>query len=203
MIRWAELGDFHLTIRLVKGAYWDQEVIVARQKNWPVPVFTDKSETDANFERLARIILENRGHVKLACASHNIRSISAVSETARESGATRGASRISGPLRYGAARSKRSSQSRPASPCLLPGRRNAARDFIPCEETSGEHGESILPEADLFSEITEDLPAEGPGSTGPKNRLYSPTTALSPRESKRGSVTGSRLQERREKPKTR
>ena len=61
MIDWAARGDFHFTIRLVKGAYWDQELIVANQKNWPPPVFTDKSETDANFERLARIILENRG----------------------------------------------------------------------------------------------------------------------------------------------
>ena len=88
MIRWSEQGDFHFTVRLVKGAYWDQEVIGARQKNWPIPVFTDKSETDANFEHLARIILENRGRIKLACASHNIRSISAVAETAKEACAT-------------------------------------------------------------------------------------------------------------------
>ncbi len=88
MIGWAAWGDFHFTIRLVKGAYWDQELIVADQKNWPSPVFTEKSETDANFERLARMILENRGRVKLACASHNVRSIAAVVETAKEVGAT-------------------------------------------------------------------------------------------------------------------
>ena len=72
----------------MKGAYWDQELIIAGQKNWPSPVFTEKSETDANFERLARIILENRGRIKLACASHNVRSIAAVVETAKEVGAT-------------------------------------------------------------------------------------------------------------------
>ena len=88
MIRWAFQGDFHFTIRLVKGAYWDQERIIAGQKNWPSPVFTEKFETDANFERLARIILENRGRVKLACATHNVRSIAAVAETAKEVGAT-------------------------------------------------------------------------------------------------------------------
>jgi RHH-type proline utilization regulon transcriptional repressor/proline dehydrogenase/delta 1-pyrroline-5-carboxylate dehydrogenase len=88
MIDWAVHGGFHFTIRLVKGAYWDQEVIVANQKNWPAPVFLDKPETDANFEKLAAIILENRDHVKLACASHNIRSISAVAERAKEIGAT-------------------------------------------------------------------------------------------------------------------
>jgi RHH-type proline utilization regulon transcriptional repressor/proline dehydrogenase/delta 1-pyrroline-5-carboxylate dehydrogenase len=88
MIDWAAQRGLHFTIRLVKGAYWDQELIVASQKNWPSPVFTDKSETDANFERLAGIILENRGSIKLACASHNLRSIAAVVETAKEVGAT-------------------------------------------------------------------------------------------------------------------
>ena len=88
MIEWALHGGFHFTIRLVKGAYWDQETIIADQKNWPAPVFSDKSETDANFERLAGIILENRDHVKLACASHNLRSIAAVAEKAKEVGAT-------------------------------------------------------------------------------------------------------------------
>jgi RHH-type proline utilization regulon transcriptional repressor/proline dehydrogenase/delta 1-pyrroline-5-carboxylate dehydrogenase len=63
-------------------------MITARQKNWPSPVFSDKSETDANFERLARIILENTDYIKLACASHNVRSISAVAETANELGTT-------------------------------------------------------------------------------------------------------------------
>jgi len=86
MIRWANQGDFHFTVRLVKGAYWDQEVILASQRNWPVPVFVGKSESDANFEHLARIILENTNRVKLACASHNIRSISAVAEMAKEAG---------------------------------------------------------------------------------------------------------------------
>ncbi|MHC1727137.1 MAG: proline dehydrogenase family protein [Syntrophobacteraceae bacterium] len=88
MIDWAARGGFPFTIRLVKGAYWDQEVIQARQKNWPVPVFTAKAETDAAFERLARKILQNRTYIKLACASHNIRSISAVAEIGKELGAT-------------------------------------------------------------------------------------------------------------------
>ena len=88
MIGWADKSDSRFTVRLVKGAYWDQEVIAAKQKNWPVPVFTDKAQTDANFERLAGIILENRGRIKLACGSHNIRTISAVAETAKELGAT-------------------------------------------------------------------------------------------------------------------
>lgn len=63
------------TIRLVRGAYWDYEVISARQKGWEIPVFTQKWETDANFERIAETLLRNSDIVRTAIASHNLRSI--------------------------------------------------------------------------------------------------------------------------------
>ncbi len=86
LIQWARNLGKRFTIRLVKGAYWDAEVIWARQKNWPIPVFTSKHETDASFERIARLILENHEWVRLGCASHNIRSISYVMELAAHMG---------------------------------------------------------------------------------------------------------------------
>jgi RHH-type proline utilization regulon transcriptional repressor/proline dehydrogenase/delta 1-pyrroline-5-carboxylate dehydrogenase len=64
-----------LTVRLVKGAYWDYETAHARLEGWPVPVYEVKSETDASFERLTEFFLQNRDAVDLAVASHNIRSI--------------------------------------------------------------------------------------------------------------------------------
>jgi RHH-type proline utilization regulon transcriptional repressor/proline dehydrogenase/delta 1-pyrroline-5-carboxylate dehydrogenase len=64
-----------LTIRLVKGAYWDHEVAEARQRGWLVPVFTDKAECDRNFEELTRRLLEARPLVRVAIASHNLRSV--------------------------------------------------------------------------------------------------------------------------------
>lgn len=84
VVQWAKKRKQRLTIRLVKGAYWDTELVLAKQKNWPIPVFTDKRETDASFEKLARIIMENHEWVGLACASHNIRSVACVIETAKE-----------------------------------------------------------------------------------------------------------------------
>ena len=65
-----------MLLRLVKGAYWDYETVVNRQKGWPVPVFLKKEETDSNYEDLTRILLENIEYVRPAIASHNIRSIS-------------------------------------------------------------------------------------------------------------------------------
>jgi RHH-type proline utilization regulon transcriptional repressor/proline dehydrogenase/delta 1-pyrroline-5-carboxylate dehydrogenase len=86
LLQWARKRKQRFMIRLVKGAYWDAEVVWAKQKNWPVPVFTNKHETDANFEKLARSILENHQVARMACASHNIRSIASVIEIAKELG---------------------------------------------------------------------------------------------------------------------
>src|SRR5262249_28149616 len=64
-----------LVIRLVKGAYWDFETVVARAEGWPVPVFELKAATDANYERCVRYLVEHAGSVRPACGSHNLRSI--------------------------------------------------------------------------------------------------------------------------------
>ncbi|NJO39487.1 MAG: L-glutamate gamma-semialdehyde dehydrogenase [Cyanobacteria bacterium CRU_2_1] len=73
-INWAKQRAKPITIRLVKGAYWDQETIKATQKDWAVPVFSHKSSTDANFETLTRILLENHDYLYAAIGSHNVRS---------------------------------------------------------------------------------------------------------------------------------
>ena len=64
-----------LVIRLVKGAYWDHEVVEARQHGWSVPVFERKADSDANFETLTLRLLEARPAVRVAIASHNLRSV--------------------------------------------------------------------------------------------------------------------------------
>ncbi len=66
------------TIRLVKGAYWDFETVHSEQMNWPIPVYTNKRESDANYEDCAMLLLQNTAHLRLALGSHNVRSISAV-----------------------------------------------------------------------------------------------------------------------------
>jgi proline dehydrogenase len=64
-----------LVVRLVKGAYWDHEVVEARQHGWTPPVFEQKAESDRNFEQLTRRLLEGWPHVRPAIASHNLRSV--------------------------------------------------------------------------------------------------------------------------------
>ena len=67
-----------LTVRLVKGAYWDHEIVEARQHGWDVPVFDVKADSDRNFEQLTRRLLDARTDgcgLRVAIASHNLRSI--------------------------------------------------------------------------------------------------------------------------------
>jgi RHH-type proline utilization regulon transcriptional repressor/proline dehydrogenase/delta 1-pyrroline-5-carboxylate dehydrogenase len=79
--RWAKQTGRVVTVRLVKGAYWDYETINAEQRGWPTPVWPTKKQTDACFERMAGILLDHtprapgQGGVKLALGSHNARSI--------------------------------------------------------------------------------------------------------------------------------
>jgi proline dehydrogenase len=77
VIDWARATDRRppLVVRLVKGAYWDHEVVEARQHGWTPPVFEQKAESDRNFEALTRRLLEAWPHVRLAIASHNLRSV--------------------------------------------------------------------------------------------------------------------------------
>ncbi len=67
-----------LVVRLVKGAYWDHEVVEARQHGWSTPVFEEKAESDRTFESLTRGLLEARSAgagISVAIASHNLRSV--------------------------------------------------------------------------------------------------------------------------------
>jgi proline dehydrogenase len=64
-----------LVVRLVKGAYWDHEVVEARQHGWAPPVFEHKPDCDRNFEELTRRLIDARPRVRVAIGSHNLRSV--------------------------------------------------------------------------------------------------------------------------------
>jgi len=97
MCEWAARRGKLITVRLVKGAYWDAETIKSEMHGWPSPVWPRKWMTDRCFEQMAAIFLDacptapaarGRGDiatggprpsgVKLALGSHNVRSIAAV-----------------------------------------------------------------------------------------------------------------------------
>lgn len=75
LVAWARKNNRPLCVRLVKGAYWDYETIVAQQREWPAPVWQKKSESDANYEKLTVFLLENIDIVTPNFASHNVRTV--------------------------------------------------------------------------------------------------------------------------------
>jgi proline dehydrogenase len=78
ILEWARSAERAqpLVVRLVKGAYWDHEVVEARQHGWSPPVFEQKADCDRNFEELTRRLLDARPLVRVAVGSHNLRSVS-------------------------------------------------------------------------------------------------------------------------------
>jgi RHH-type proline utilization regulon transcriptional repressor/proline dehydrogenase/delta 1-pyrroline-5-carboxylate dehydrogenase len=75
LAEWARRRGTPVWVRLVKGAYWDYETVIAAQQNWPVPVFTRKWESDAAYEKLTRFLMERPESFRVALGSHNVRSL--------------------------------------------------------------------------------------------------------------------------------
>ena len=86
LVAWSSDRAKPVSVRLVKGAYWDAETIHSRAEGWPVPVFEHKAETDANYERCARFLHDHHGQVRAAFASHNLRSLAYAVTYARSVG---------------------------------------------------------------------------------------------------------------------
>jgi len=76
LLEWARRRGTPIWVRLVKGAYWDYETVVCQAHGWPIPVYRQKWESDANFERLTRFLMQNYQWLRPALGSHNLRSLS-------------------------------------------------------------------------------------------------------------------------------
>ena len=72
-----------LSIRLVKGAYWDTEIKRAQMMGLPdYPVFTRKANTDLSYLACAHRLLVERATFYPMLATHNAHSIAAILEMA-------------------------------------------------------------------------------------------------------------------------
>ena len=77
LLAWVKARGTPAWVRLVKGAYWDYETVIAAQNDWPVPVWTEKWQSDACYERCSRLLLENYEWLRPAFGTHNVRSMAA------------------------------------------------------------------------------------------------------------------------------
>jgi len=90
MLEAARAAGRPITVRLVKGAYWDSEVALARQADREPPVLLRKEQTDTQFESLAELLLGTYPDVRLAVGSHNVRSIAHAMAAAERLGVSPG-----------------------------------------------------------------------------------------------------------------
>ena len=86
MLEWGKRRGRRFAIRLVKGAYWDAETAAAVRAYKKPPVWTRKWESDACYERMSRVMLENTELIRPAYASHNVRSLAVILAAAEELG---------------------------------------------------------------------------------------------------------------------
>ena len=81
LVEWSKRVGRQVTVRLIKGAYWDYETIHAERMGWPVPVWSRKADTDLCYEDLLASLIRqlprspSESGLKLALGSHNVRSI--------------------------------------------------------------------------------------------------------------------------------
>jgi RHH-type proline utilization regulon transcriptional repressor/proline dehydrogenase/delta 1-pyrroline-5-carboxylate dehydrogenase len=87
VIDWVEAAaaaaGSRLTVRLVKGAYWDTEIKRAQERGLPdYPVFTRKAVTDLCYMACVRKLLAARDRVFPQFATHNALTVASVIEDA-------------------------------------------------------------------------------------------------------------------------
>ncbi len=75
LLTWVKKRGTAVWVRLVKGAYWDYETVVAQSHGWRIPVYQQKWQSDDNFETQTRFLMENYEWLRPALASHNLRSL--------------------------------------------------------------------------------------------------------------------------------
>ena len=79
----AQALERRLTVRLVKGAYWDTEIKRAQERGLAdYPVFTRKAMTDLCYMACVRKLLAARNHVYPQFATHNALTVATVAEEA-------------------------------------------------------------------------------------------------------------------------
>jgi RHH-type transcriptional regulator, proline utilization regulon repressor / proline dehydrogenase / delta 1-pyrroline-5-carboxylate dehydrogenase len=91
VIDWVEAAaasfGSRLTVRLVKGAYWDTEIKRAQERGLPdYPVFTRKAMTDLCYMACVKKLLAARGRIFPQFATHNALTVASVIEDAGDIG---------------------------------------------------------------------------------------------------------------------
>ena len=79
LVELAKSSKKKITVRLVKGAYWDTEIKHAQESGFPdYPVFTRKANTDLSYRVCAMKLLAEQTHIYPQFATHNAQTIALI-----------------------------------------------------------------------------------------------------------------------------
>ena len=85
---------YKLGFKTVRGAYMEKENERAEENGYPTPICKNKAETDENFDKVNRYILDNLDDIHLFLGSHNEESTYLAAEIMEEKGLARDDHRI-------------------------------------------------------------------------------------------------------------
>lgn len=67
----AEQENFHIGLKIVRGAYMEKERDRAAEKGYPDPIQPDKQSTDRDFNKALRFCTEHVGRIAICAGTHN------------------------------------------------------------------------------------------------------------------------------------
>ena len=87
-------NKYFVGLKLVRGAYHQQEIERAKQKNYPCPVHTIKENTDTDYNKALRICLENIDRISVCAGTHNEESSALLMDLMQQHNIQKGDKRI-------------------------------------------------------------------------------------------------------------
>jgi len=82
----AKQNDYHLAVKLVRGAYMEKERERAEEMDYPSPIQPDKAATDRDFNAAIDYCLENLEEIAFVAGTHNEDSVCMLAEKLHEKG---------------------------------------------------------------------------------------------------------------------
>jgi len=67
----AKNNNYYLGLKLVRGAYHEQEIERAQQLNYNCPVYTKKKDTDKDYNLAQKFCVEHLGRISFCSGTHN------------------------------------------------------------------------------------------------------------------------------------
>ena len=94
---WLQIGrenQFHIGVKVVRGAYMEKEVMRAQDNRIPSPIFPTKDATDQAFDEAVKLLLDHIDQAALCAGTHNENSTLRLTQLMEKKGLKRDDPRI-------------------------------------------------------------------------------------------------------------